>query len=66
MLKWIRRHKPSPADLEHYKVLMEASEQQKQQSRRELIVAREFVEVLSKIREENHIVSDLRKVFGGH
>lgn len=42
------------------------SEKQKLESRAELHRAREVIKVLNDIREQNHIVSDLRKVFGGH
>lgn len=65
MLRWIRR-KTSEQELEQYKKLMEASEKEKNQSRAELTAAVEVVRILKQIRAENHIVSDLRKVFGGH
>ena len=45
--------------------MVDESEKQKVESRRTLSVAREVVVILNGIREKNHIVSDLRKVFGG-
>ena len=51
-----------------YEVIAEElkkSEEQKEDSERELRRAKETVSVLNRIREENHIVIDLREVFGG-
>ena len=45
---------------------IEKTVEQRKQSERELKQARETVSVLNRIREENHIVIDLREVFGGH
>lgn len=65
MLKWIRR-KTSEQQLKQFETLMEASEVEKEKSQADLNAAYEIVSILKQIRKENHIVSDLRKVFGGH
>lgn len=44
---------------------IQKSVKQREHSERELHQARETVSVLNRIREENHIVIDLREVFGG-
>lgn len=41
------------------------SENQKQESRKELHEANEVASILRQIREDNHIVINLREVFGG-
>lgn len=57
-----RREKaPSDKELDH---MIALSENQKIESRKELSFAREVVDVLNEIRRENHIIKDLRKVFG--
>lgn len=61
------RRKRKPETLSDKEIAQELaiSENQKIDSEEELKKARETVSVLNAIRKENHIVHDLREVFGG-
>lgn len=60
-----RKRKPNILTDEVIAIELKKSEERKEESRKELIAARETVSVLNQIRTENHIVKDLREVFGG-
>lgn len=61
-----RKRKPKPLTEKEIDHVIAISEDQKYESSKELETARETVSILNRIREENHIVHDLREVFGGH
>lgn len=60
-----RRH-TSPDEMQETKKLVEDSHKEKEESEKQLRQTHEIVFSLAQIREENHIVKDIRKVLGGH
>lgn len=61
-----RKNKEQLPSEEEMKRHLKRSEDQKEESGKELINANNWASVLHKIREENHIILDLKEVFGGH
>ena len=60
-----RKKKPETLSDEVIAEEIKKAEDQKDASRETLKEARQTVSVLNRIREENHIVKDLREVLGG-
>ena len=61
-----RRNKPSPDEITESKKLLEESRREREESEQQLRHTKEISFSLARIREENHIVADIRKVLGGH
>lgn len=60
-----RKRKPETLSQEEIEYEIALSENELYNSGKELERARETVSILNRIREQNHIVHDLREVFGG-
>lgn len=60
-----RKRKPETLSDKEIAYELAVSEEEKIESEKELAKARDTVSVLNEIRKENHIVHDLREVFGG-
>lgn len=64
MLRRKRNKRQHPSD-EIMQREIQKSEEQRDQSAKELVAAKKTASLLQQIREQNHIVHDLREVFGG-